>query len=232
MRTNLPLLFAVLAIAWAPLSFAGSLFQCPKAVTSVHSGAMAIADESIEWPKSETGEPVIGKLLKIKFTVMSKATFIDKSQKLSAPLSYWGDWPWVVELAVSNPSDRSFLFFCVVPLVTDDARFLVLLATGPAFSGALRIYARGEDRNRMHDGTVKGVLIRTITLKELWPESKFRALTSWDDHTPQWFADGSFDFSPDNLQLVHATRWGNIDYINLRDGTVENVPSIVPALPH
>jgi hypothetical protein len=51
--------------------------------------------------------------------------------------------------------DRSFSF-CAVPLVTDDARFLILLATGPVFGSALRIY-RQEDfpATQMEDGTLK-----------------------------------------------------------------------------
>lgn len=70
----------------------------------------------------------------------------------------------------------------------------------------------------MQDGTVKGVLVREIKLEELWPATKMDQPAA--DYTPDWFAGGSFDFAPGNLQLIHKTRWGNTVRINLPDGKV------------
>ena len=151
---------------------------------------------------------------------MSKATFINADQRISAPVTYWGDWPWAVVLDMNKESDRSFSFSCAVPLITDDARFLILLAAGPAFDTVLRIYKRGEDNERMQDGTVKGVLVKDVKLKELWPAARIDGNRMWTDHTPEWFAGGRFDFAPGNLQLIHKTRWGNTVRINLPDGKV------------
>ena len=215
MRPNVSLLSVVVVLALAPFSLAGPAFPCPTAVNSVHGNSLAIVHNTVEWHTST------GKVLSVQFTVMSKATFINAHQRISAPVTYWGDWPWAVVLNMNDQSDRGFSS-CAVPLITDDARFLILLATGPAFNGALRIYRRGEDAdsNRMQDGTVKGVLVREITLKELWPAAKIDPNRWWTDHTPEWFAGGTFDFAPDNPQLIHKTRWGNTVRINLPDGTV------------
>lgn len=215
MRLNIWVLEAIFVLASAPFSFAGSPFPCPTAVNSVHGNTLVIVHDTINWPANGPG-----KLLRVEFRVMSKATFINNYQKISAPVTYWGEWPWAVVLDMNNQEDRSFTMSCAVPLVTDDARFLILLATGPAFSTALRIYRQGEPIDRMRDGTVKGVLIRSIALEELWPSGKVDPNRLWTDHTPEWFAGGSFDFAPGNLQLIHKTRWGSTVRINLPDGKV------------
>jgi hypothetical protein len=148
---------------------------------------------------------------------MRKMNFVNDSQKISAPVIYWRDWPWAVVLDMNNVADR--LYDCAVPLVTDDAQFLILLATGPAFNSALRVYRKGDySSDRTQDGTVKGVLVRDIKLEELWPATKIDRSGLWTDHTPEWFAGGSFDFTPGNLQLIHKTRWGSTVRIYLPDG--------------
>lgn len=211
MRLNVGVLSAAVVLSYAPFSIAGPLFPCPTAVNSVNGNAIAIAHNTTEW---HTGS---GKLLSVQFTVMTKMNFVNDSQKISAPVIYWGDWPWVVVLDMNNQADGSFSS-CVVPLVTDDAQFLILLATGPAFNSVLRVYRKGDSSDRMQDGTVKGVLVRDIKLEELWPATKIDPSRIWTDHTPEWFAGGSFDFAPGNLQLIHKTRWGSTVRINLRDG--------------
>jgi hypothetical protein len=221
MRLNVGVLSAaVVVLTCAPFSIAGPLFPCPTAVNSVHGNAIAIARKTIEWHAG------IGKLLSVQFTVMMKTDFVNESQKTSAPVTYWGDWPWAVVLDMNNQADRIF-YSCAVPLVTDDAQFLILLATGPVLDSALRVYHKGDySTERIQDGTVKGVLVRDIKLEELWPATKIDSSRIWTDHTPEWFAGGSFDFAPEipfrppDLQLIHKTRWGNTVRINLRDGKV------------
>jgi hypothetical protein len=151
---------------------------------------------------------------------MTKTGFVNDSQRISAPVTYWGDWPWAVVLDMNNQAGDLF-YSCAVPLVTDDAQFLILLVTGAVFDSALRVYRKGDDSSeRMQDGTVKGVLVRDIKLEELWPAIKIDLSRSWSDNTPEWFAGGSFgfDFAPGNLQLIHKTRWGTTVRINLPDG--------------
>jgi hypothetical protein len=211
MRLNVGVLSAAVVLTSAPFSIAGPLFPCPTAVNSVYGNAIAIAHNNTEW---HTGG---GKLLSVQFTVMTKMNFVNDSQKISAPAIYWGDWPWAVVLDMNNQADGSFSS-CAVPLVTDDAQFLILLATGPVFNSALRVYRKGDSGDRMQDGTVKGVLVRDIKLEELWPATKIDPRRIWTDHTPEWFAGGSFDFAPGNLQVIHKTRWGTTVRINLPDG--------------
>jgi len=211
MRLNLGVFSAAVVLTCAPFSIAGPLFPCPTAVNSVHGNAIAIAHNTSEWHAGS------GKLLSVRFTVMRKMNFVNDSQKISAPVIYWGDWPWAVVLDMNNQADGSFSS-CAVPLVTDDAQFLILLATGPAFNSVLRVYREGDSSDRMQDGTVKGVLVRDIKLEELWPATKIDPIRVWTDHTLEWFAGGSFDFAPGNLQLIHKTRWGSTVRINLPDG--------------
>lgn len=215
MRLAIGVLSAAVVLTCAPFSIAGPLFPCPTAVNSVHGNAIAIAHKTIEWHAG------IGKPLSVQFTVMTKTDFVNDSQKISAPVTYWGDWSWAVLLDMNNQADR-ISYSCAVPLVTDDAQFLILLATGPVFDSAhsaLRVYRKGDySSERMQDGTVKGVLVREVKLEELWPATKIDPSQLWIDHTPEWFAGGSFDFATGNPQLIHKTRWGTTVRINLPDG--------------
>ena len=214
MRLNLFFLFGIGVLASAPFSFAGPLFPCPTAVSSVHGNALAIVHNTVEWNGNT------GKLLRVQFTVMSKIDFLNDYQKIVAPLGFWGYWAWGVVSDRTKQTDLSFSMSCAVPLVTDDGEFLVLLATGPVFASVMRIYRKGPCSDRTEDGTVKGVLVKEIKIDELWPAAKIDPTGIWTDHTPEWFAFGTFDFSPDNLQLIHKTRWGNTVRINLSDGKV------------
>jgi hypothetical protein len=210
MRLNIFLLVVMVIVVPARFAFAGSPFLCPIAVNSVHGNALALVNDTIQW-NGQTG-----KLIRHQFTVMSKN--VNDYQKISAPVTYWGAWRWEVVLDVNKESEHPFSMSCLVPLVTDDARFLILLRTGDAFGAVLRIYRKGDSSIRMEDGSIKGVLVREIKLDELWPEGKIESF--WSDHTPEWFAGGSFDFPEDNLHLVHKTRWGTTVRIDLQDGRV------------
>jgi steroid delta-isomerase-like uncharacterized protein len=57
---------------------------------------------------------------------------------------------------------------------------------------------------RMHDGTVRGVLVKEIKLKELRPAARIDPNRMWTDRTPLWFAGGRFDFAPRNRQLIQT----------------------------
>jgi hypothetical protein len=124
------LLVSVLVLACAPFSFAGPMFPCPAAVNSVQGNTLAIVHSTIE------------------------------SENLCARDFSGGDWPWGIALDMNNQADRNFTISCAVPLVGDDARFLILLAAGPAFGTVLRIYRQGDSSERLQDGAVKGVLTR------------------------------------------------------------------------
>jgi hypothetical protein len=54
------------------------------------------------------------------------------------------------------------------------------------------------------------------------PASKAAAndVGDWDDHSPEWFAGGTFDFSEDNSQLIYKNQWGDTMRIDLSQGTI------------
>lgn len=133
----------------------------------------------------------------------------------------------VVAVLDMNDQANRISYFCAAPLVTDDAEFLILLATGPVFDSALRVYRKGADSSEpMQDGTVKGVRVRDIKLEELWPATKIDSSRLATDYRPEWFAGGSFDFAPGNLKLIHKTRWGTTVRINLPDGKTLKKPDL------
>ncbi len=73
----------------------------------------------------------------------------------------------------------------------------------------------------IREGPDHGVFIREIAIDKIWPTDKLPANSAiWTDHTPEWFAGGTFEFSADNRQLIHKTRWGNTVRINLFDGSM------------
>lgn len=73
---------------------------------------------------------------------------------------------------------------------------------------------------------MKGVLVRDIKLEELWPARAIDSSRLATDYRPEWFAGGSFDFAPGNLQLIHKTRWGTTVRINLPDGNTLKDPDL------
>ena len=107
----------------------------------------------------------------------------------------------------------------IYTLVTDDGEFLVLIGDyfGPA---ALSIYRRRDHPGLPlgDPGPDHGVLVRQIPLLDLWPPEHIPGMIN--DHTPLWFASGTFAFSPDNRTLIHKTRWGQTLEIDLQTGQV------------
>jgi hypothetical protein len=61
--------------------------------------------------------------------------------------------------------------------------------------------------------------VRQILLGDLWSQEQIPQMIT--DHTPQWFASGTFAFSPDNRTLIHRTRWGKTFRISLATGEIK-----------
>ena len=209
-------LFLVL-LCGVPAS-AGPLFPCPSAVSSKNGSFLVLSDVQIHTSPGNTA-PVDTATLR----VFPKLTFINSGQRINAPATYWAYGPeWSVVL------EGSQIFHgpdCLVPLITDDGEFLILLSTGAAFDNfpVLRIYRRRDHLgDPMREGPDHGVFIKEIALKEIWPADKLSE--SWNDHTPEWFAEGTFDFSPDSRMLIHQTRWSTTVLINLADGSISQHP--------
>jgi hypothetical protein len=134
------------------------------------------------------------------------------------PMHNWADPLWSVVFA---SSEKAYTTACPYTLVTDDAEYLILF--GRAFFGkdaALSIYRRRDHPGQPlgGPGPDHGVLVRQVPLSDLWsPEHIPRMI---NDHTPLWFAGGTFTFSSDNRTLIHKTRWGKTLQISLETGEV------------
>lgn len=194
-----------LFLACGSSAIAGPPFPCIRAASSKNGNFLVLADLYAPGQKQFT------------LQVLRKEPFINESQRLAAPLTYWAGSPWSV--VVDGDPMRNEPEPCLLPMITDDGEFLIIVHVGPTFTGdaaVLQIYRR---RARRSDG----ILIREIALTEVWPANGLAAVpTIWTDHTPEWFSGGTFDFSSDNRQLIHTTRWGNTVRINLADGSVSD----------
>jgi hypothetical protein len=220
MRRSAQLTFVLgwcLVLSLALPAVAGSIFPCPKAVSSNNGNFLVLSDVQFKPAPENTA-----RIRWVSLQVFPKENFINAKDKLTTPATYWQNGPqWDVVLdSVPMHNDPE----CPLPLISDDGQFLILLHLGPALSedAVLQIY-RWDHRYEPAIGRTghHGVLIKGIDLKEIWPNDKVAANTgTWDDHTPEWFAGGTFEFSSDSRKLIHKTRWGNTVRVNLEDGSV------------
>lgn len=211
--TRLMVLFLITFAALHAL--AGALPPCIKAVSSNNGKFLVISDVLLE-PESQNTATV----RQVSLQVFPKETFVNAKDRLAAPATYWTNWSqWSVVLDSHNTHPVPG---CPLSLITDDGEFLVLLNV-PAIDSfsAMRIYRRRDHRgDPVGEGPDHGVFIKDIALKEMWPASVLSGVQMATDETPQWFAGGTFEFSPDCRTLIHKTRWGNTVRINLSDGSV------------
>jgi hypothetical protein len=130
-------------------------------------------------------------------------------------VTYWDSTFWTVTLRAADDSDAVFTAPCALPLISDDGEVLVLLSSGPGYllGPALRIYRRPH-----HPGDP--LRPKEIFLKELWPADKIPNMYSSDNDMSEWFAGGTFAFSPDRRELIHVTRWASTIHIRLQDGSI------------
>ena len=213
-RAFLGALFLVLS---AVSAVAGPLFPCPRAVSSSDGSFLVLSDvQFTPGPNNSVKVP------RVSLQVFPKERFINAKEQFATTAAYWTNWArWSVVLD-SMPMHNEPE--CPLPLITNDGEFLVLLHLGGVFSpedAVLQIYRR---RDHLGDpvgkGPDHGVFIKTIALKEIWSPDKVAENTGlWTDHTPEWFAGGTFEFSSDCRELTHQTRWGNTVRIKLDDGS-------------
>jgi hypothetical protein len=149
------------------------------------------------------------------FRVLSRYTDPNEGLRLHGPNVYWADTLWSV--VFTNPS----VIACPYTLVTDDGEYLILVGGGFFGHASLSIYRRRDHPGQPFGGPGPdhGVLVREIPLHDLWPLEEIPEMIT--DHTPQWFASGTFAFSPDNRTLIHKTRWGKTFQISLLTGEIK-----------
>jgi hypothetical protein len=135
------------------------------------------------------------------FEVMPVEPGISENYGLHSPSIFYSDTSsnsWQVTVAGALSSLR-------LPLVADDGLSLLLLDvnTPNPSQPVLTLY-----RKQTHLAT----LVRSYTLADLWTENELypqgRNETSFGDSgsNPEWFADASFEFSPDNRTLLYITK--------------------------
>lgn len=218
MRSHIHILLLVAAtiLGCAMLAHAGPLPPCVKAATSKNGNFLVISDTRLELEKDNTA-----RVLQVSLQVFLREKFVNEKDRVTSPETYWEDTvQWSVVLDSTN---SALVSGCPLPLITDDGEFLILL-NSYATDSALRIYRRrdhlGDPRRQ---GPDHGVFIKDVTLREILAADKLAGVQRITDESPQWFARGTFDFSPDCRSLIHKTRWGNIVRISLQDGSVSRI---------
>jgi hypothetical protein len=221
MRHAAKLLVASLFFVSPRLANAGAIPPCVTGASSTNKSFLVLTDI-----QTTDISPQLKKVQQISFRVVAEETLVRANYKVALPVTYWSWSPWTVVLK-SDAADWAFTSFCPLPLITGDGEVLVLLSTGAGYLAgpALRIYRRRDHPgDPMRPGPDHGVLIRDISLKELWPADKDSNYTySSDNDMSEWYAGGQFEFSPNQGELIHRTRWGSTVYINLHNGSVQQV---------
>jgi hypothetical protein len=158
---------------------------------------------------SPEGEGAGRSILGATFEVSPLETFDNNSRdRLTSPNKYYSDsWnSWKIRL----PHDSSFL--APWPIISDDGETLILVGVNPPMPGVtlLAIYKRRE-----HEGT----LLRSYNVDDLWSlKPGEKRIDGMFDSTPEWFADGSFSFSPDNQLLLYTDKQHGLTRLSLKTG--------------
>jgi len=207
-------LCAVCAVAaTASCAHAGPLQPCITATLSADNRTLVVNDLAYDDPdETHARTPRTS-----TFRVLRRYVDLNEGLRLNASNAYWADPLWSV---VFTSGGTTPLIACPYTLVTNDGEFLVLISGGFFGQAALSIYRRRDHPGQPFGGPGpdNGVLIRQIPLSDLWPKEQIpRAI---EDHTPRWFASGTFAFLPDNRTLIHKTRWGTTLWIDLQTGEV------------
>jgi hypothetical protein len=199
---------------------AGPLPPCVTATLSANGKILVVNELLLDPPETTAtfGQKVRGST----FRVFERHAELNYGLRVEGPDAYWANPLWSV---VFDGGDKPPLVACPYTLVTDDGEFLIFVENYGFYQTALRIYRRRDHPGQPFGGTGPdhGVLVRDVPLSELWPAEHFptnpidMVIT---DHTPLWYAGGTFGFSADNRTLIHKTRWGNTVQINLMTGAV------------
>jgi len=191
---------------------AGPLMPCVTATLSANSRILVLNELTFDDP-DET-RPRHWRTS--TFRVLSRYAELNEGMRLNGPDAYWAHTLWSVVFT----SAKAPAIACPYALVTDDGEYLIFVGSGYIGTAALSIYHRRDHPGQpVGAGPDHGVLVREIPLRDLWPQE--RIPDNITDHTPQWFASGTFSFLPDNQTLVHRTRWGTTFLISLATGEIK-----------
>lgn len=190
-------------------TYAGPMPQCVAATLSADGNILVINDLTLEKEGSRQ------KFKTSTFRVLHRLNEINAGLRLDGPDKYWSFPLWSVVFT----REKSDFIACPYTLVTNDGEYLVFIHDWFART-ALSIYRRSNHPGQPFSGQFPdhGVLIRDIPLSEIWAEH-MPPTAAITDHTPQWYAEGTFVFSG-NQTLIHKTRWNQIVQIDLATGKV------------
>ena len=197
----------------ASSAHASALMPCITATLSANSRILVLNDLTYDdpdethprYPRTST------------FRVFRREVEPNEGHRLNGPDAYWAHALWSVVF-----TNRERVIACPYALVTDDGEYLILVGIGYLEGVALSIYCRRDHPGQPLGGSGPdhGVLVREIPLHDLWPPEQIPDMIT--DGTPQWFASGTFSFTPDNRTLIHKTRWGQTLLISLVTGEIKH----------
>jgi hypothetical protein len=195
------------------LLFADAGMSCIKAATSGNGNFLVVT--TMEYEPGHRARQVT-------LDIFPREPFLNATARVVSQSKYWSYSPqWSVVLDSTN--SRPWVPPCPVSLVTDDGEFLVIVHSYIVASGsALQVFRRRDHLGEplRETGPDHGMLVKDIPLNQLWPANKLAMAGVVNDGTPQWFAGGTFEFTPDSRVLVHKTRFGTTVRIRLSDGSV------------
>ncbi len=148
------------------------------------------------------------------YEIFMAEAFVNNTSRLSGGVTFWSDsaLSWSIKLEREQLSTSGW------PILSNDGRTLVLVATAPPLPGSpvLSIYKMSGFR--------QGALLRNYQIDDLWtsheidPERKDMVMAT--DATPSWFAGSTFSFSPNCGELVYTNKWHETLSISLSDGNI------------
>jgi hypothetical protein len=198
------------------IAHAGPMPPCIDATLSANGSILVVNDLTFDDPDESHVRHVTGST----FRVLRRYVDLNEYLRMNGPNTHFAGPMWSVVLTNGY---REPMMGCPYTLVTDDGEYLVLVGGAAAFGDVLSIYRRRDHPGGSFGGPGPdhGVLVRRIPLSELWKPEQIPQMRT--DHTPTWFASGTFAFSADNRTLIHKTRWGRTLQIDLETGKVSGM---------
>ena len=187
-------------------AFAGPMPPCIASALSANGQVLVTDTLGFDGPDQGHGQRIMAST----YQVLRK----DADPWLAGPNAYW-TWPrW--ELSFQRGMKGPF-HACDYVLVPDSGEFLIFAGSnlGPY---ALTIYHRSGVAPS--SGPYQGELVREIPLAELWPSDPPRDILT--DHTPQWFAGGTFTFSVDQKTLLYRDKDSRRVEVELATGEIRH----------
>jgi hypothetical protein len=215
-RGSAILLVVCALVATTSSAHAGPLIPCIAATLSANGSILVVNELTYDDPN----ESHIRHVTSSTFRVLRRYVDLNEYLRMNGPDAHFANPIWSVVL---TNSDRERMTACPYTLVTDDGEYLILVRGAFSFQNVLSIYRRRDHPGQPFGGPGPdhGVLVRQIPLAELWPPEHIPNMMT--DHTPSWFASGTFAFSADNRTLIHKTRWGKTLQISLETGEVRGM---------